>query len=717
MRKIGLFACSLLLLSGSAQALEYQWDDINFTLNNRASAGAIMRMQAPSYDLFGKMNIPGQQDLCAPDDCISFLGDPRPNQRLVDAKGAFFATNNDNGDINYRNHSIVAATALLDTDFKASYQDFLLRVRALSFYDPANIHFRDRHNLTVYRGVELQPARTDRTARTTNIYARNILLQDAYLQYSFTLDGHNGTLSVGQQNIRWGESTLLAINSLNEINPPNSQLLHVPGGQIKSVFQPVPMALLSFDVADGVSTDLVYQLGWKPVQPDAAGSFFSTSDIAGGGDYAVIGLGQFPEDPHQKLKPASAVNVLDPTSSSVLGLISSTAFSTRILPDSYGAPKNSGQYGIKIGYNADWLNGGTDLGFYYLNYHSRFPYASAISTNESCARNSVTAVDALVSCNGFNGSLSLNTANQLLGSLGLPGLPAGLQGKEPAPIDTLKVFLDYPENIHMFGVSFNTNVGPWSLAGEYSFRPNMPLQVQLTDVIFAGLQPALPKNSGLGIPGVLELPSAQEAFPDYIMTRYRKKAVGPNQYIPGYQRFKVGQLDLTAIKAFSSNPFAADQILWIMEAGFTQIYNLPSLNQLQIEGGDLNDTHHSPGADGTGNGGVPNTKHFNPTQQNSGFASAFAWGLRSIIQMEYNDVMFGWAFKPQIVLLHDMTGTAPSPNQNFIAGRSQAQVGTDINFTQNLTGHWHYEWYWGGDKYMNALKDRDNMSMSLAYSF
>src|SRR3569623_1175968 len=315
MRKIGLFASGLVLLSGSAQALEYQWDDFTFTLNNRASAGAIVRMQAPSYDLFGKINVPGQQGLCEQDDCISFLNNPAPNQRLVDAKGAFSGTNNDNGDINYRNHSIVAATTMLDSDFKASYQDFLLRVRAIGLYDPANIRFRDNHNLTDYRGTELQPAQTARTARTTNIYARNVLLQDAYLQYSFSLDGHTGTVSVGEQ--------------------------------IKSVFQPVPMALLSFDVADGVSADVVYQLRWKPVQPDAAGSFFSTSDIAGGGEYAVIGLGQFPEDPHQKLTPAASLNATDPFSSAVLGFISSTSFSTRILPDSHGEPKNSGQYGLK----------------------------------------------------------------------------------------------------------------------------------------------------------------------------------------------------------------------------------------------------------------------------------------------------------------------------------------------------------------------------------
>src|SRR3546814_3054597 len=69
-------------------------------------------------------------------------------------------------------------------------------------------------------------------------------------------------------------------------------------------------------------------------------------------------------------------------------------------------------------------------------------------------------------------------------------------------------------------------------------------------------------------------------------------AIQPHQTIPGYQRFHVGQLDLTAIKAFS-NVLGADQILMINEIGFTQIYDLPNLSRLQLETGDPNRTHHS----------------------------------------------------------------------------------------------------------------------------
>ncbi|HWU68504.1 MAG TPA: DUF1302 domain-containing protein [Stenotrophobium sp.] len=675
----------LCLACGSAYALDYQWGDFGFTWKNRVSAGAAFRMQKPSGNLIGKLNIPGQQNLCAPDDCISFTGDPAPNQRLVDAAGSFFGGNSDNGEMNYQRYDVVAAASLLDTDFKVTYHDFMVRVRGFGFFDPVNNHFKEHHNNTLY-----QPAETRRSNDANRRIGKNFELMDAYGQYSFDAFDHHAVLSVGQQGIRWGESTLVAVNSIAEINPPSQANLYMPGIQFNELFLPVPSALLSVDVASGLTVDLMYQFGWRPVQFAAAGSFLSSSDIIGGGNYVTIGLGQFPEDPDGKLKPAG-----------VLGLISSTSFTAHMLPDDYGDPKNGGQYGAKVTYSADWLNGGTELGFYYLNYHSRLPYLSVFAANKSCARDSANAAQAAIDCKGFNGTLNV----------------AGL-GLEPAPIDTIKPFFDYPEDIHMFGISFNTNVGTWSLAGEVSYRPNLPLQIQYSDVIFASIQPALPRKEQdlpLGVVNI-SLPSSREAAPDYLSV-YRNTEIQPNQLIRGYQRFKVGQYDFTGIKAFSSNPFGADQIIWIAEVGATQVFNLPSLDRLQIEGNSPLDTHHSPGADGTGQpNGQPDTHTFNPTQQNDGFATRFAWGLRSIVQMEYDNVMFGWNLKPQFIFSHDMTGIAPFPNQNFVQGTSQVIAGTDINVTQNLSGHVQYQWYFGGGR-NNALIDRDNAAISVSYSF
>src|SRR3546814_14049097 len=64
--------------------------------------------------------------------------------------------------------------------------------------------------------------------------------------------------------------------------------------------------------------------------------------------------------------------------------------------------------------------------------------------------------------------------------------------------------------------------------------------------------------------GGARFPGANTAVPSFLKTYRGYGAIQPHQTIPGYQRFHVGQLDLTAIKAFS-NVLGADQILMINE--------------------------------------------------------------------------------------------------------------------------------------------------------
>src|SRR3546814_20796399 len=59
--------------------------------------------------------------------------------------------------------------------------------------------------------------------------------------------------------------------------------------------------------------------------------------------------------------------------------------SLTVYPDRPNRPRDSGQYGLRLNYFAD-LFGGTQLSVYYLNYHSRYPYASVRATDASCTR-------------------------------------------------------------------------------------------------------------------------------------------------------------------------------------------------------------------------------------------------------------------------------------------------------------------------------------------
>ncbi len=415
----------------------------------------------------------------------------------------------------------------------------------------------------------------------------------------------------------------------------------------------------------------------------------------------------------------------------MLSLVSSSCKTARLLPLKQGYPSDTGQYGAKLNYFAQSWGNGTELDLYYLRYHSRLPYLSMYAAQESCARNSTSASSAL-DCRGFRGS-GLPVVNPL--------------GEEPLHVDTIKLLVDYPEDIDMFGASFNTNIGSWSLAGEYSFRPNVPMQVQVNDLAFAALQPTFPRQDLFvgtsGIPGagallaqlglnvdLIKLPSARHAVPDYVETIYRghsyvdangqlQSTVQGGQFIPGYERMKVGQFDFTALQAFS-NVLGADQIIFIGEIGGTQVFGMPSKDRLQFEGGGQGQTHASPGADGTGQPGVDGVDttnaSFNPTQQKDGFADRFAWGVRTLIRGEYNDVVYGWTFMPIIIGGWDIKGIAPYPIQNFVEGRHDLVAGTEIKFTPALTGTILYQWFLGGGQ-DNTRLDRDNLALSIAYNF
>ena len=102
--------------------------------------------------------------------------------------------------------------------------------------------------------------------------------------------------------------------------------------------------------------------------------------------------------------------------------------------------KNGGQFGLSLRYYAEKLRG-TEFGFYYLNYHSRLPLISGA------------AVTSLLD------------------------------------FRTGKYWTEYPENIHLWGASFNTTVGTWALSGEVTYRPNAPLQIDDVEILFAGLTP------------------------------------------------------------------------------------------------------------------------------------------------------------------------------------------------------------------------------------
>lgn len=338
--------------------------------------------------------------------------------------------------------------------------------------------------------------------------------------------------------------------------------------------------------------------------------------------------------------------------------------------------------------------------------------------------------DAFVACQGFNSA-------------------ANPTGREPLPVDTVRPFLDYPEDVDLYGISFNTNVGDWALSGEIAYRPDQPLQVLQSDVLYAMLGPAFPEEdipvgaSTLtdpallaGLPGplagplqslqaalqsqlpvgaVFTLPGEDSAVPDFL-SRYRGQTVEAGDYVAGYERQRVSQLTLTGLRTFADNPFGAAQILFVLEGALMRVHDLPRRGVLYFEGaGDR--THPSPGADGTGSGdGRPDSRRINPTQMRKGFGDDLSYGYRSLVRMTYNALPGGVTLYPTFIWLHDLHGTSPAPIFNFVDGRKVLIANLTAEFESEWTVGVGYQMFSGAGT-RQRLRDRDNVSAYVAYVF
>ncbi|MDE0856019.1 MAG: DUF1302 family protein, partial [Nevskia sp.] len=404
-------------------------------------------------------------------------------------------------------------------------------------------------------------------------------------------------------------------------------------------FTPINQLFLSFEPFDSATMEGFYQLEWKPLEAPAPGSYFSSNDLGtyNAGHFANLSFGSTADDPNNIAHP------LD----SPLGLITYTTAYAGRSPDMN--PRTAGQYGVKLDYYADSINNGTDMALYFEHYHSRLPYVGFFATKASCARR--------------EGNSRGNDANDLLSFLtdcpGIPGLNGLLsQNKDDAvPLNTGKVFLEYPEDIDLIGASFSTTFGSYSVQGEASYRPNLPMQVSIADLEFAAAGPTLTRcheaslncfgtgaglnianqanggvasaggsdfvvnaNNSVGYKDTFNLlglgaaPGSARAFPNFILP-YRGGVVGENAptdyskplnranpgYIEGYQRFELVKLDLgvTRVLGASDNPFGADQIIVLGEVGADIIPNLPAHDVLQIDGPNT-PLSATAGADGSG---------------------------------------------------------------------------------------------------------------------
>ena len=538
-------ACAALLLGGaatSAQALSFDfpiWGDhsVDAVLNTTITAGAAWRTEARSNDLLGKSNI--NPDACGrlphpdfPDGVLFyqscqglFRTQSFPAERLGEVPGQY-TMNADDGNWNYGKGDLTQAPLKVTQDLTMSVGNFGLFVKGLYFYDFVNNDFTEYHpnRITAENldrvgnvskpGSELLPVplplpvlavrndsrpcpedrnpgggpcglvygkggvvRSQRSDKETlRQIGTDLQLLDAYFYGSLPLWGEKElTFKVGRQAVNWGESTALVFDSINTVNPVNVNNFFRVGMQIEEVFEPVGMVFLSMEPFANATLEGFYQYEWRPTEAPAPGSYFSFLDLGTNNavDNINLSFAYAAEDPD------SLGYLLD---NPLSGTTNTSATAQRLRDKE---PEDGGQYGVSLRYYAEALNNGTELGFYYTNTHARNPYVSMYSVEQGCGKNTTSTVGFLLACADVP---LLHTTLGLVN--GNTNDPDGTRS-DAVNFDTLKVQVEYPEDIQMFGLSFNTTAGPFSLQGEVAYRPDLPMQVDVEDLGFAAFGPTL----------------------------------------------------------------------------------------------------------------------------------------------------------------------------------------------------------------------------------
>ncbi|TAK51231.1 MAG: DUF1302 domain-containing protein [Gammaproteobacteria bacterium] len=668
---------------GAALALDFTAGDWDISLNTTLSWGQLYRVEHPDPRLVGTAD-----------------------------GGSGRSPNIDDGNLNYD-------TGLVSNAFKA--------VSELAF-DRGNYGLFVRGSALYDYEVEEQPTeRTPISESGRNLAGSYVRLLDAFAHGRWDLNGHELGVRAGRQVVNWGESTFIQGGINNAINHFDVSALRVPGSEVREAYLPQEMFQVSYALTENLSAEAIAIFDWDRTEPEPVGSFFAANDfVPRGGSQVFLGFGAF-SDQGVDFRPLGGP----------------------LIPDFQAVgrgpteePSDTGQWGVALRWFLPGFSQGTELGFYFVNYHSKLPLISGRTGTQAGLANSLGTLTAAIAtaqglaaglplgtavaiaanagantAAGAGGNLSLATAaqyatiagNTVLGGGNITAQATNLATHEYAK--TASYFTQYPEDIRMFGLSFNTQVGTTGIAlqGEVSWRQDVPLQFDDVELLFAALTPF--EAAALAAQGVTPPPVCTAALPT-IARCGQLGSFGLNQVVQGWDVFDVWQAQVTATKAFPPMLGAA-QVISVIEAGVTHVGDFPDKLSGGPNGRGLR--FNGPGTSVSGNDLLA-SRHFGEVEPQNRFADATSWGYRLALRFDYLGLVGPWNLSPRLVWSHDVSGTTPGPGGNFVDGRYGITLGVGASLQATWEADVSYTKFGGADRY-NELGDRDFVAATIKYSF
>ena len=435
------------------------------------------------------------------------------------------------------------------------------------------------------------------------------------LVYAYFGDNDQLNIRLGKQVISWGENTFIQ-GSLNDINTVDLNKLRQPGKALKDAFVGTNAAYASYNIGDEWTVEGFYLFHFDPLITDPAGSFFATLDgVGAGGGFDDAGNGVTGE-----------VGVGAPFDSPNGACISPDGVHCGLvggrLVQTATKWAKGGQYGLAIRKFMPELFNGSEIALYYQNLHDHLPI---ISTN----------------------------------------------------FGTGQYFLEYLENIERVGVSFNTNIEGWVVAGEYHVRFDAP--VQMTAPVLNGVANGFAAGPlGIACPGC-----------------------NVGDYQKGYELIDRHQLQMTFQRIWGVGFMGADANSTLLEVAYGWADGLPEKNE-QL-------------------GSAPGVRTVFTPQVTDHF-----WGFQVKQSLTYEAALFNVAsISPFIAFKYDVEGVSTEIVPLFVDDRKALTIGANFGYGGGTwSGGVSWTMFDGANAMLNQAgsrlngrTDRDFVQANVSYSF
>lgn len=679
--RIALGLAAMVLGTSSAHAASWDFGDVSITLDSTFTLATSIRTEDRDLNLIGKSN-QAQFNLQGYNAATNVI---YPSADFWASEIGGYSNNGDLGNLAHDPGDAFSTQIAGTHELDINAGDYGFFTRAFWFYDfEQKDGDRPWANKISGETVDLcsDPIASERLCSDFRIL-------DAFFYADLWVGDMPLSLRVGEQVISWGESTFIQ-HGINTANPVDVTRARAPGAELKEVFLPVGTIFASLGITENASISAYYQYEWQESWLPVSGSYFATNDFAGAGGQAQnVQLG-FSGNPDIDLDTLlQQINGLgdalragaNPATISQAYLAYPTKLTVRANGDAaLKAADDQGQYGIRFTYFAEELNQ-SELSFYLINYHSKAPLISGVTSDFTAA--------------GIGRDIATLASTQITKD----------------NITDLQAFSEaqffFPEDIKLYGFSFNTNVGTTAVAGEVSYRKDEPLQIDDVELLYMAMPEQL-ANAGLrpDLAGISQLNNIG-------------RTVGPGETANGFVFSDTMQIQATVSHVFGP-VLGTDNLVLLGEAGYVDVLDFPDPSVLRLNSpGTVRTASLEPLRDSNGN--ILSTREglhvgLSDGPETNPFATEDAWGYRLLAIADFNNIYRGVNLRARATFSHDVDGITPDPIFLFVEDRKSANISFTFDYLSKWSATASYSAFWGGVGSTNALADRDFISFNIKYS-